>query len=180
MNQRNQNWQFLRHDILGEYRAGKISKGMAMYRFLFSQILPSMILGMITRGRLPKDAKEMGLDLASYIITPQIFLGRFLWNMATGEWRSDTSAAISGLPLRGFEEISRGADALRRGDIRTVTERGIGAVGAFTGKIPQQFITTGGGIIDLAIGETDDYKRLIYSEYIIKKYGEKEPKGMWE
>ena len=86
MNQRNQNWQFLRHDILGEYKAGNVGKGMAMYRFLFSQILPSMMLGMITRGRLPKDAKEMALDLGSYIITPQIFLGRFLWNMATGEW----------------------------------------------------------------------------------------------
>ena len=176
MNQRNQNWQFLRHDILGE----KTSKGLAMYRFLFSQILPSMMLGMITRGRLPKDAKEMALDLGSYIVTPQIFLGRFLWNMATGDWRSDTSAAVSMLPLKGFEEVSRAADALQRGDIRTATERGVGAVGAFTGKIPQQIITTTGGVIDLAIGETDDYKRLIYSEYMIKKYGEEEKKGMWE
>jgi hypothetical protein len=180
MNQRNQNWQFLRHDILGEYRAGKVGKGMAMYRFLFSQILPSMMLGMITRGRLPKDAKEMALDLGSYIVTPQIFLGRFLWNMATGDWRSDTSAAVSMLPLKGFEEVSRAADALQRGDIRTAAERGVGAVGAFTGKIPQQVITTTGGVIDLAIGETDDYKRLIYSEYMIKKYGEKKKEGLWE
>ena len=180
MNQRNQNWQFLRHDILGEYGAGKVGKGMAMYRFLFSQILPSMMLGMITRGRLPKDAKEMALDLGSYIVTPQIFLGRFVWNMLTGEWRSDTSAAISALPLRGFEEVSRGADALQRGDYRKAVERGIGAVGAFTGKIPQQAITTGGGVVDLMIGETDNLKRLIYSEYMIKKYGEEEPKGMWE
>ena len=180
MNQRNQNWQFLRHDILGEYGAGKVGKGMAMYRFLFSQILPSMMLGMITRGRLPKDAKEMALDLGSYIVTPQIFLGRFVWNMLTGEWRSDTSAAISALPLRGFEEVSRGADALQRGDYRKAVERGIGAVGAFTGKIPQQAITTGGGVVDLMIGETDDLKRLIYSEYMIEKYGEETPEGMWE
>ena len=176
MNQRNQNWQFLRHDILGE----KTSKGMAMYRFLMSQILPSMMLGMITRGRLPKDAKEMALDLASYIITPQIFLGRFIFNIATGEWRSSTFAAVSALPLRGFEEAEWAAKALGRGDYRKAAERGVGAVGAFTGKIPQQVITTTGGVIDLAIGETDDYKRLIYSEYMLEKYGKEEKKGLWE
>ena len=176
MNQRNQNWQFLRHDILGE----KTSKSLAMYRFLFSQILPSMMLGMITRGRLPEDAKEMALDLTSYIVTPQIFLGRFIYNIATGEWRSSTFAAVSALPLRGFEETEWAAKALQRGDYRKAAERGVGAVGAFTGKIPQQVITTTGGVIDLAIGETDDYKRLIYSEYMIEKYGEKPKKGLWE
>ena len=180
MNQRNQNWQFLRHDILGEYQAGKVSKSMAMYRFLFSQILPSMMLGMITRGRLPKDAKEMALDLTSYIVTPQIFLGRFIYNIATGEWRSSTFAAVSALPLRGFEETEWAAKALGRGDYHKAIERGVGAVGAFTGKIPQQVITTTGGVIDLAIGETDDYKRLIYSEYMLEKYGEEEKKGLWE
>lgn len=176
MNQRNQNWQALRHDILGEYKAGEISKSMVMYRFLFSQILPSVMLGMITRGRLPKDAKEMGLDLASYMITPLIFGGRFIYNLATGEWDPITSE-ISTIPARGPEEIVRGVAAAKRGDVRGVVEHGIGAVGAFTGKIPQQALTTTGGIIDLMIGETDDYKRLIYSPYVIKKYGEEEPTG---
>ncbi|KKM15143.1 hypothetical protein LCGC14_1699020, partial [marine sediment metagenome] len=180
MNQRNQNWQFLRHDILGEHKAGQVGKGMAMYRFLFSQILPSMMLGMITRGRLPKDAKEMALDLGSYIVTPQIFLGRFLWNMLSGEWRSSTFAAISALPLKGFEEAEWAVNALKRGDRRKAIEHGIGTVGAFTGKIPQQAITTGGGVVDLMMGETDDLKRLIYSEYMLDKYGEKETKGLWE
>jgi len=174
MNQRNQNWQALRHDILGEYGAGEISKSMAMYRFLFSQILPSMMLGMITRGRLPKDAKEMGLDLVSYIISPLIFGGRFIYNLATGEWDPITSE-ISTIPAKGPEEIVRGVAAAKRGDVRGAVTHGIGAVGAFTGKIPQQALTTTGGMIDLMIGETDDYKRLIYSPYVIKKYGEEEP-----
>ena len=174
MNQRNQNWQALRHDILGEYRAGKISKSMAMYRFLFSQVLPSMMLGMITRGRLPKDAKEMGLDLASYMITPLIFGGRFIYNLATGEW-DPIKSEVSTIPARGPEEIVRGVSAAKRGDIRGAIEHGIGTVGAFTGKIPQQALTTAGGAIDLMIGETDDYKRLIYSKYMLEKYDEKEP-----
>jgi len=174
MNQRNQNWQALRHDILGEYKAGKISKSMVMYRFLFSQILPSMMLGTLTRGRLPKDAKEMGLDLISYMITPLIFGGRFAYNLVTGEWDPITSE-VSTIPARGPEEIVRGVAAAKRGDIRGVIEHGVGTIGAFTGTIPQQALTTTGGIIDLAIGETDDFKRLIYSPYVIKKYGKKEP-----
>ncbi|KKN45304.1 hypothetical protein LCGC14_0684570 [marine sediment metagenome] len=174
MNQRNQNWQALRHDILGEYRAGEISKSMVMYRFLFSQVLPSVMLGMITRGRLPEDAKEMGLDLASYMITPLIFGGRFIYNLATGEWDPITSE-VSTIPARGPEEIVRGVSAAKRGDVRGAVEHGIGAVGAFTGKIPQQALTTTGGMIDLMMGETDDYKRLIYSKYMIEKYGKEEP-----
>ena len=173
MNQRNQNWQALRHDILGEYRAGEISKSMVMYRFLFSQILPSMMLGMITRGRLPEDAKEMGSDLASYMITPLIFGGRFIYNLATGEW-DPIKSEISTIPIRGPEEVVRGVSAAKRGDVRGAVEHGIGAVGAFTGKIPQQALTTAGGAIDLMMGETDDFKRLIYSKYMLEKYGEKE------
>lgn len=173
MNQRNQNWQALRHDILGEYKAGEIGKSMVMYRFLFSQILPSMMLGMITRGRLPKDAKEMATDLMSYMITPLIFGGRFIYNLATNEW-DPIASEISTIPIRGPEEIVRGVSAAKRGDVRGIIKHGIGTVGAFTGAIPQQALTTTGGIIDLMTGETDDYKRLIYSPYMLKRYGEKE------
>lgn len=176
MNQPNQNWNFLRHDIYGALKAGKIDKVTATQRFLMGQVMPALLLGMITRGRLPESPEEMALDVASYLTNPLVFFGRWGYNAVTGDW-DPIDSSVSMVPLKTFEEAGRAISAAKRGDVRKAVERGVGAAGAATGKIPQQLITTTGGIIDLATGETDDYKRLIYSEYMIKKNKPKTPTG---
>jgi hypothetical protein len=168
LNQPNQNFQNLRHNIWGEMRAGKISKTKAMQRFLIGQVLPSQILGLITRGRLPDDPGEMLTDLVFYLTTPWFFFGRWGYNTATGFWDAEDSA-VSTLPFSGFEEVGRGVRAAKKGDIRGVIEHGVGAAGAFTGKIPKQAITTTLGVVDLLEGETDDLRRLYYSKYMVEK-----------
>jgi hypothetical protein len=176
MNQPNQNWNFLRHDIYGALKAGKISKTVATQRFLQGQVIPALLLGMITRGRLPESPEEMALDVASYLTNPLVFFGRWGYNAVTGDW-DPIDSAVSMVPLKAFEEASRAVAAAKRGDVRKTIKHGVGTYGAATGKIPQQIITTTGGIIDLATGETEDYKRLIYSEYMIKRNKPKAPAG---
>lgn len=171
MNQRNQNWNFLKHDILGEKKVGKISRSQAMYRFLFSQIMPAMLLGIITRGRLPENEKEILADIGSYLVTPHVFFGRFVYNLITGEW-DPVDSAITVMSLRAAEEATSMVSAIKQGDILKAMEKAVGTAGALTGKIPQQAVTTGGGIVDLMVGETDDIKRLYYSEGYLEKYGD--------
>ncbi|KKN77892.1 hypothetical protein LCGC14_0356290 [marine sediment metagenome] len=176
MNQPNKNWNMLRHDIYGKLRAGKITKLQATQRFMTGQIIPAVLLGMITRGRLPESPEEVLKDIASHMMGPHVFFGRFIYNAATGDW-DPLESAISAIPFKGFEEGARTVTSAKRGDIQKTIEHGVGTYGAFTGKIPQQLITTTGGIIDLAQGETEDIKRIVYSEYMIKKNKPKAPTG---
>jgi len=168
LNEPNQAMQNLRHNIWGEMRAGKISKLKAFERFLIGQVVPSQVMGLISRGRLPDDWWEMVEDLAFYLTTPWFFFGRWGYNAVTGFWDAEDSA-VSTLPLTGFEEMGQGVRAAKKGDVRGVIEHGVGSVGAFTGKIPKQVITTTTGGLDLLLGETDDLRRLYYSKYTIEK-----------
>ena len=168
MNQPNKNWNFLRHEIYNKLRAGKISKREAMQRFMIGQILPALILGTITRGRLPESPEEIAKDIASHMLGGLVFFGRWVYNVVTGDW-DPIKSAFSTVPFKALEEVGRTVGSAKRGDVQKTVEHAVGTVGAYTGKIPQQIITTTGGMIDLMQGETDDYKRLIYSEYMLKR-----------
>jgi len=168
MNQPNQNLNNLRHNVWGEMRAGKISKAKALQRFLIGQVLTSQLLGLISRGRLPDDPLEAAQDLAFYLATPWFFFGRWGYNAVTGLWDAEESA-VSTLPLTAFREASQTIRYAKKGEVRETIEHGVGTVGALTGKIPQQFITTTGGIVDLVAGEADDIRRLYYSKYMAEK-----------
>ena len=48
-------------------------------------------------------------------------------------------------------------------------KHGIKATGALTGRIPAQAIRTAEGAYDLAQNETDDWRRLIYSEWALSR-----------
>lgn len=172
MNMPNTNWNYLKHDIYGEAKAGNIAKSRVMYRFLMSQIMPAMLLGLITRGRMRLPTAEETLkDLISFALTPFIFWGKLFYNAATGDW-DPVDSALTTMALRGVEEGARAVAAAKRGDTKEAIEKGISSVGAFTGKIPAQVVGTASGAIDLLTGETDDIRRLYYSEGQLERYGD--------
>jgi len=164
--------QYLKHDIIGEYRAGKISGTKASYRFMMGEVLPAMVLGVIVRGRLPETPGEMAEDLISYLIYPAIFLGRFLFNVATGNYDPVTTS-ISMMPLRAFEEAVRTTAAVKKGDVPGIVEGAARTYGAATGQIPEQAIITARGAYDLATGESDDWRRLMRTESSLKYHASK-------
>ena len=165
-NQVNNNWNFWAHDIYGMRKAGKISRKMVMYRVLFSNILPSMMFGAISRGGLPDDWKDVLFDWAAYSISPIFLLGRLAVDAVLGFAGGQTSVEDI-LPSTASKTIG----AAIREDPGKVALYGLKTVGGLTGRIPNQAIRTGQGIHDIVTGETDDLRRLIYSDWSLTKYG---------
>jgi len=164
-NQINQNFHMFWYDVLGETKAKKISLPMAGYRLLMQQVIPAMILGMITRGRPPQTVEEVAKDLLFYMMCPFVFVGRWAYNVATGDW--GPTRMIAEEP---FVETGRLISAIKRGDPGTIARYGARTVGAWTGgKIPLQAIITAEGAWDLATEEDDDFRRLIWSKYALRK-----------
>ncbi len=163
-NQVNQNYNFWTHDIIGELKAGKISKRTAAHRVAFSYVIPALLFGMIGRGGPPKDWKDVAKDLALYPLGSLFLVGRVVYNAAQGFAGGGTSVAEIGI-----SEFEKTIAAGFRGDVGKVVKHGIKATGALTGRIPAQLIRTAEGAYDLAQNETDDWRRLIYSEWAITR-----------
>jgi hypothetical protein len=163
-NQVNQNGNYLWYNILGESKAKKINLTQTGYRIMMTQILPALLLGTVSRGRPPESAGEVAKDLGSYLLSPFVFLGGLVLNIATGEW--GRSGSIAETP---FKEAGRLVAAIQKGDGKKIITTAARATGAWTGgKIPLQAIQTAEGGWDLATGETEDWRRLVWSEYALK------------
>ena len=163
-NQVNQNYNFWTHDIVGELRAGKISKRTAVHRVMFSYVMPALLFGMVGRGGPPEDWKDVVKDLALYPLGSLFLVGRIIYNAAQGFAGGGTS--VAGI---GISELEKTISAGFRGDVGKVVKHGIKATGALTGRIPAQAIRTAEGAYDLAQNETDDWRRLIYSEWALSR-----------
>lgn len=168
-NQVNQNGNMIWYDILGESKSKKINYRMAAYRLLMSQIAPAMLLGMISRGRLQEDVKEVAIDMGSYLVSPFVFVGRYIASHFRG-WQAE--GIIAEAPIRETLKLAKARKprAIIKGIARTV--------GAWTGKIPLQAVQTAEGAWDLATDATEDFRRLIWSKYAMKS-GKPKNKGDW-
>jgi len=153
-------WNTIVHDIIGETKAGNINRSEAARRAVVAAIIPSLLLSILRRGRPPKSPEELVKDLAMYPISTIPLAGSPINNVMRG---FETLSPISAIPLT---EAGR---AVKAKDPKKAVVHGLKAVGAVTGKIPLQLIRTGEGAYDLATGETDDIRRLLYSEYALKE-----------
>ena len=166
MNQVNNNWNFWAHDIYGMRKAGKISNKMVAYRILFSNILPAMMFGAISRGGPPDDWKDAMFDWAIYSVSPVFLLGRIITDALLG-FAGGKTAVEDLLP----SNFGKTLQALIKGQPKKAAVPALKTVGGLTGRIPNQAIRTGQGIYDLWTGETDDLRRLIYSDWSLTQYG---------
>ena len=156
-NQINNNYNYYTHDILGKYRAGEIGVGKLMYRIAFSYVMPALLIGMVSRGRLPKD-KEALKDLISFPVAGLFFVGAIVRNMIQG-WDS-----FSIPPLSWVNDIIK-AGTMKK--ISTKIRYGLSALAKLLGIPWNQPYRTIKGMIDYFGGATDDLKRLIWSEYAL-------------
>lgn len=176
-NQVNNNYNFWAHDIIGMRKAGKISNKMVAYRALFSNILPAMMFGAISRGGLPDDWKDAMFDMVVYNLGPLMIVGRIITDAMLGFAGGQTSVedilpANFGKMLQATIKAGRAEEGEKRTEqLKKVGLYGTKTVGGLTGRIPNQAIRTGQGIMALATGETDDLRRLIYSDWSLTKYG---------
>lgn len=171
-NQVNQNGNMLWYDTLGEAKARKITLPMLGYRLLMQQAVPALLLGMVSRGRLPEDWGDVGKDLAFYLMSPYVFVGRFLYNMFIERDWGPTSGFIWETP---FTETFKLAGAVMAEDIdpKKVAKAAGRTVGAWTGYPPLQVLQTAEGGWNLATDETNDFRELVWSQYALRGKGKK-------
>jgi len=173
-NQINQNYNYWAHDILGATKRGEISKAMLAYRVLMSTILPATFLGLIGRGfNPPDDPKEWAKDMASFMVAPIFMFGRvasailngydpssmigFGWAKEMAEAQRDYSQSKD-----AKKEKTRQA-ALKRAGVH-VAGAGAMALGVPWSQ-PKRFTK---GVVALNDLETDDPRRLIWSQYALE------------
>jgi hypothetical protein len=163
-NQVNQNGQMLWYNIFGERKAKNINNTQMAYRLMVSQIMPALLLGMISRGRPPESAGEIMKDMAAHLLSPFVFLGRLAYNVLAGDWGPSNNIATT--PML---ETGRLASAIKRGDPKKIAKYGARTIGAWSGgRVPLQAVTTAEGAWNLATGETEDFRELVWSKYALK------------
>jgi hypothetical protein len=173
-NQLNNNWNYYVYDIYGKAKAGRISKLEALRRILLAFIVPSLIIGAITRARLPKDWKEAAFDLASQGLSSLPIIGTFI----TSGMNGFTGGGL--ITTEIFSEISEITNKITNGKFDTLWKNILPFAGYATGipvSQPKRIIET---IIDIAQGKFDDWRELIWSKYSIDKYNKKDIDSIFE
>ena len=177
MNQPNNNLNFWAHDIVGMRRAGKIDNKMVAYRALMSSILPAMMFGAISRGGLPDDWKDAAFDMTVYTLGSVFLVGRMVVDAMLGFAGGKTAVEDiipanfgktlqAGIKAAGAEDSEERKEALKKVGLYSAK-----TAGALTGLLPNQVIRSVGGATALLKGDTDDLRRLIYSDWSLTQYG---------
>lgn len=163
-NQINKNQNFIR-DTLRQWRAGKISTGTLAWRTLWNLFLPALLIGTITRGRPPEDWKELARDIATFYTGGLFFIGSIVINamQGYGGWMP--------APLAFGEEFVK---AYTYKTMESKFKHAISGICKVMGLPYNQPYRTINGVEDWIKGETEDARRLIWSEYVLAEE-KKEP-----
>ena len=171
-NQSNKNLNYYDYNIVGKLKAGKINKGQAAYKILFSYILPMMLMGMIAKGgRLPKDLEELGGDMIKYPLHGAFAIGSLVGNAVDdyGDW---------GVPAaQGLVDVGKTGSALMDAEWERAGRSGIKATAEILGLPYSQVYRTYTGMRALMEGRTDDWRRIIWSEYVLDQGKLKDSRG---
>jgi len=161
-NQLNQYWNMARFEMFGKFGAkpGPKEFGDLVKRFILGIVIPAVMIGIITRARLPKDIEDIKDDVVRTAMSSIPIFGQWLSSGFQGwvEGRGLISTELFS-QLQGFiynlnqEEWDR--LALQIPELA-------GYIAGIPVAQPKRTIE---GIIDILQGETDDWLRLIYSEY---------------
>jgi len=185
-NQINQNYNYWAYDIIGARKQKRINNTEMAYRILMGHVMPAFLMGVIGRGRLP-DKKEMLKDQFGYLILPIFFFGTLVNSIIKGYGTSgniamsafeDVDTAFTG--RRGFGKKQPWSEKSAEQKKKAIEVRGKAALRAaakFTpGGLPVLSpLRTMDGAIDLLTGETGDFRRLLWSEYAMKRDEQEEP-----
>jgi len=137
---------------------GKASK-QTFWLMAWSKIIPAWLLATIGRGRTPT-ADEFGKDMLMYTILPVWPIGLFA-SMIRGGYES-----VSIPPIAFASEAGKAsASTTWEGRIK----HGAKSAGLLLGVPTIQPARTLEGIIDLSSGNTDDFRRLNWSEWNLRE-----------
>lgn len=153
---------YVDYDIVGKLRYGTTAPGNAAQKLLFSVVLPALLLGMIARGRFP-NIKEALMDVARFPLHGMFLVGSMV-NTVIDEYGEWTTPVLGG--PQAF--VAAGA-AIKRGDWARAGRFGLETSAYALGVPFNQPYRTYKGLLALMNDETDDWRRLIWSDYALTK-----------
>ena len=150
------------YDIVQKLRYGTTTPLQASEKLLFSVVLPALVLGMIARGRFPS-IKEATVDIARFPLHGMFITGSMVNTIVSdyGEWSSPV--------LIGPQALAKTGKALTRGEWAKAGKFGIQTAAYALGVPYNQPYRTYKGLLALMNDETDDWRRLIWSDYALSK-----------
>ena len=167
-NQINNNYNYFMHDIIGKTRVGKITPFEAAQKTLFAYILPAMLLGMIARGGFPRNKKQIAEDMIAFPTSGLFFAGGII------------NAMVKGYSDYGIPPLQFAPDLVKMVTSKkwaTKGKFGLKGLAEVSGIPYNQLARTWKGMQALMAGETDDWRRLVWSAYSLEKGLPKKVKG---
>ena len=167
-NQINNNYNYFTHDIIGKTRAEKITPMQAAQKTLFAYVLPALLLGMIARGGLPRKKEQIAEDMIAYPMAGLFFAGGII------------NAMVKGYSDYGIPPLQFAPDLVKAVTSKTWATKGkfgLKGMAELTGIPYNQLARTWKGMQALMAGETDDWRRLVWSAYSLEKGLPKKVKG---
>lgn len=164
-NQSNQEWNFLRRDIVGEAASGNLSASQIMYRVLMAGVLPGMLFTLLGSGGKPENGDDEDRRLLKGVA--YYHLGNIpMMNLVVSALGRGRSGQIWQMPIDGMMQM---AGSLRKEETDWVgfakgTAKVVGSTVPTKGLVNAQFVRTLEGAWDLHEGNTDDARRLVWSK----------------
>jgi len=162
-NQTNKNLNYFDYDIKYKLQMGKITPGKAAYKVLFSYVLPAMMLGMVARGRFPKSKEELIKDMVKYPLAGAFLVGSTINYLMDGY--DDFTIPVTTGPKTGYKSLQ----AMSQGKWEKGLEYGAQSLATITGIPYNQLSRSWKGAMALMNNETDDWRRLVWSEYALEQ-----------
>jgi len=165
-NQLNQYWNMARFEMFGKFGAKPGAKGFGelVKKLILGIVIPSIMIGIITRARLPKDKEDVidktKDDVVRTMLSSFPIFGQ--WLSAGFQGWSEGQGLIS---TELFEQLQSFVYNLNQAEWDKLAKQLPELAGYVAGIPVSQPKRTIQGIIDILQGETDDWLRLIYSEY---------------
>jgi hypothetical protein len=159
-NQLNQYWNYMRFDIIGKAHAGEISKLEATRRIFDGFVIPAYLIGWITRSTPADDIKEFSGDMGMMATSMIPLVGSFISSAMKGF--KDSSGSIT---TEFASKLQEAAYYAAEGTPEKIAKPAMEAAGYGLGIPTGQPRRTIEGLLDIAQGKTDDWLRLIWSEY---------------
>ena len=158
-NQINQNWNYLRYDVLNLWGEKKISSPEALGKFMEAVVIAGMVEAWITRSTPPDSIPEAAGDIAEYAMTTIPIVGAMIPAIQYG------SRGVSGITGALPESAIATIKGLTSGKAETVVKNVI-EVGLYGGGLPvAQPRRSIEAMIDIAQGKSKDWLSLIWGTW---------------
>lgn len=167
-NQLSRNYNYVNTHILSMMKAGKISKPEAMRRFTEGIVIPAMMIGVISSGRMPKDGEDFARNSIRPLVAMFPVIGPIAASAIGGFY--DASTPVT---LQVFREFQRAVYYANDGEwgkfLLQATKAGLYRAGVPV-NAPERFIE---GLVRIAQGKSSDWLELIWGEYVRREAQQK-------